>query len=161
TIKVDLDSTGFNKGMSGLNRQMKMVGSELASNLSVFDKTDKSVEKLRTRYDGLNKMQKIQEQRVKELKDKYDHLSETTGENSAKTQAAAAEYNKANAELNAMTKEVSELSAEIERMESPWTKVGNQLTDVGDKFQTVGSGMKDIGKSMSMYVTAPLVGLGV
>ena len=161
TIKVDLDSTGFNKGMSGLNRQMKMVGSELASNLSVFDKTDKSVEKLRTRYDGLNKMQKIQEQRVKELKDKYDHLSETTGENSAKTQAAAAEYNKANAELNAMTKEVSELSAEIERMESPWTKVGNKLTDVGDKFQTVGSGMKDIGKSMSMYVTAPLVGLGV
>ena len=160
TIKVDLDSTGFNKGMSGLNRQMKMVGSELASNLSVFDKTDKSVEKLRTRYDGLNKMQKIQEQRVKELKDKYDHLSETTGENSAKTQAAAAEYNKANAELNAMTKEVADLGAEIERLESPWTKVGNQLTETGERFQKIGSGMKDVGKSMSMYVTAPLAGLG-
>lgn len=161
TIKVDLDSTGFNKGMSGLNRQMKMVGSELASNLSVFDKTDKSVEKLRTRYDGLNKMQKIQEERVRQLKENYETLSEKTGENSAKTQAAASEYNKANAELNAMTKEVSDLGAEIERLESPWTKVGNQLTETGEKFQKIGSGMKDVGKSMSMYVTAPLVGLGV
>ena len=158
TIKVDLDGTGFNKGIAGLNRQMKMVSSEMASNLSVFNRTDKSVEKLKTTYDGLTKKQQIQEEKVKRLKDNYQELSKETGENSAKTQAAAAEYNKANAELNSMTNEVESLNKQIKQMESPWTKIGKGMEEFGGKVQKIGQNMSDIGKKASMYITAPVVG---
>ncbi|WP_420902262.1 hypothetical protein, partial [Staphylococcus agnetis] len=35
-IKVDLDGSGFNRGITGLNRQMRMVSREMSANLSKF-----------------------------------------------------------------------------------------------------------------------------
>ncbi|SAN33270.1 phage tail tape measure protein [Staphylococcus aureus] len=44
-IKVDLDGSGFNRGVTGLNRQMKMVSREFSANLSQFSRYDNSLEK--------------------------------------------------------------------------------------------------------------------
>lgn len=116
-IRVDLDGSGFNKGMAGLNRQMRMVSREMSANLSKFGRYDQSLEKSKVKVEGLTKKQRVQAQKVKELKQEYDKLSKETGENSAKTQAAAAKYNEAYAELNKYERELKEATEELRALE--------------------------------------------
>ena len=58
-IKVDLDGSGFNRGVTGLNRQMKMVSRELSANLSQFSRYDNSLEKSKIKVEGLSKNKKF------------------------------------------------------------------------------------------------------
>ncbi|HDD0598305.1 TPA: phage tail tape measure protein [Staphylococcus aureus] len=163
-IKVDLDGSGFNRGVTGLNRQMKMVSRELSANLSQFSRYDNSLEKSKIKVDGLSKKQKVQAQITKELKDNYDKLSKETGENSAKTQAAAAKYNEAYAklnqyerELNQATQELKDMQREQKALNSAMGKLGNNFNNFGPKLQEIGNSMKNVGRNMTMYVTAPVV----
>ncbi|EPI5523358.1 phage tail tape measure protein [Staphylococcus pseudintermedius] len=163
-IRVDLDAAGFNKGIAGLNRQMRMVSREMSANLSQFGRYDKSLEKSRLKVDGLTKRQQLQTQKVKELKAQYNRLSAETGENSAKTQAAASKYNEAYAKLNLYERELQEATNEMKRMETQQRalntsmgKLGAKLSNWGPKLQEIGRNMQSIGRSMSLYVTAPVV----
>ncbi|EGQ3692775.1 phage tail tape measure protein [Staphylococcus pseudintermedius] len=163
-IRVDLDGAGFNKGIAGLNRQMRMVSREMSANLSQFGRYDKSLEKSRLKVDGLTKRQQLQTQKVKELKAQYNRLSAETGENSAKTQAAASKYNEAYAKLNLYERELQEATNEMKRMETQQRalntsmgKLGAKLSSWGPKLQEIGRNMQSIGRSMSLYVTASVV----
>ncbi|UXR56788.1 phage tail tape measure protein [Staphylococcus schleiferi] len=163
-IRVDLDGSGFNKGIAGLNRQMRLVSKELSANLSKFSRYDNSLEKSKVRVDGLTKRQQVQAQKVRELKNNYDQLSKETGENSAKTQAAAAEYNQAYAELNKYERELNEATAEMKRLETQQRalnttmgKIGSKFSQWGPKLQDIGKKMQAVGKSMTLHVTAPVV----
>lgn len=163
-IRVDLDGAGFNKGIAGLNRQMRMVSREMSANLSQFGRYDKSLEKSRLKVDGLTKRQQLQTQKVKELKAQYNRLSAETGENSAKTQAAASKYNEAYAKLNLYERELQEATNEMKRMETQQRalntsmgELGAKLSNWGPKLQEIGRNMQSIGRSMSLYVTAPVV----
>ncbi|HGO2073660.1 phage tail tape measure protein [Staphylococcus aureus] len=163
-IKVDLDGSGFNRGVTGLNRQMRMVSRELSANLSQFSRYDNSLEKSKIKVDGLSKKQKVQAQITKELKDSYDKLSKETGENSAKTQAAAAKYNEAYAKLNQYERELNQATQELKDMQKEQKalntaigKLGTNFNNFGPKLQEIGNSMKNVGRNMTMYVTAPVV----
>lgn len=163
-IKVDLDGSGFNRGITGLNRQMRMVSREMSANLSKFGRYDQSLEKSKVKVDGLTKRQQIQAQKVRELKNNYDQLSKETGENSAKTQAAAAKYNQAYSELNKYEQELNQATAEMKALErqqqvlnTTMGKIGNKFSELGPRLQEIGSKMQSVGRNMSMYVSAPIV----
>ena len=163
-IKVDLDGSGFNRGITGLNRQMRMVSREMSANLSKFGRYDQSLEKSKVKVDGLTKRQQIQAQKVRELKNNYDQLSKETGENSAKTQAAAAKYNQAYAELNKYEQELNQATAEMKALErqqqvlnTTMGKIGNKFSELGPRLQEIGSKMQSVGRNMSMYVSTPIV----
>ncbi|NHM74137.1 phage tail tape measure protein [Staphylococcus sp. 11007852] len=163
-IKVDLDGSGFNRGITGLNRQMRMVSREMSANLSKFGRYDQSLEKSKVKVDGLTKRQQIQAQKVRELKNNYAQLSKETGENSAKTQAAAAKYNQAYAELNKYEQELSQATNEMKELErqqqvlnTTMGKIGNKFSELGPRLQEIGSKMQSVGRNMSMYVSAPIV----
>lgn len=163
-IRVDLDGSGFNKGIAGLNRQMRMVSREMSASLSKFGRYDQSLEKSKVKVDGLTKRQQVQAQKVKELKQQYDQLSKETGENSAKTQAAAVKYNEAYATLNKYERELEEATEEMKKMEQQQRilstsvgKVGQKFSEWGPKLQEIGQKMQSVGRSMSTYITAPVV----
>ncbi|RIL95822.1 phage tail tape measure protein, partial [Staphylococcus equorum] len=163
-IKVDLDGSGFNRGITGLNRQMRMVSREMSANLSKFGRYDQSLEKSKVKVDGLTKRQQIQAQKVRELKNNYDQLSKETGENSAKTQADDAKYNQAYAELNKYEQELNQVTAEMKALErqqqtlnTTMGKIGNKFSELGPRLQEIGSKMQSVGRNMIMYVSAPIV----
>ena len=163
-IRVDLDGSGFNKGVTGLQRQMRMVNKEMSANLSQFGRYDNSLEKSKAKVDGLSKMQRVQKEVVKELRQNYDRLSAETGENSAKTQAAAAKYNEARAKLNLYDRELEEATKHMKSLQdhqrainTSLGKLGNNFSKFGPQLKTMGEGMKNIGRSMGLYVTAPIV----
>lgn len=163
-IRVDLDGSGFNKGVTGLQRQMRMVNKEMSANLSQFGRYDNSLEKSKAKVDGLSKRQRVQKEVVKELRQNYDRLSAKTGENSAKTQAAAAKYNEARAKLNLYDRELEEATKHMKSLQdhqrainTSLGKLGNNFSKFGPQLKTMGEGMKNIGRSMGLYVTAPIV----
>lgn len=163
-IKVDLDGSGFNKGVTGLNRQMRMVSKEMSANLSKFSRYDNSLEKSKVKVDGLSKRQQVQSRITKELRQNYEKLSSETGENSAKTQAAAAKYNEARAKLNLYDRELEEATKHMKSLQdhqkalnTSLGKLGNNFSKFGPQLKTMGDGMKNVGRSMGMYVTAPIV----
>ncbi|KFE40632.1 phage tail tape measure protein, partial [Staphylococcus agnetis] len=91
-------------------------------------------------------------------------LSRETGENSAKTQAAAAKYNEAYAELNKYERELNEATAEMKALErqqqvlnTTMGKIGSKFSELGPRLQEIGSKMQSVGRNMSMYVSAPIV----
>ncbi len=163
-IRVDLDGSGFNKGVTGLQRQMRMVNKEMSANLSQFGRYDNSLEKSKAKVDGLSKRQRVQKEVVKELRQNYDRLSAETGENSAKTQVAAAKYNEARAKLNLYDRELEEATKHMKSLQdhqrainTSLGKLGNNFSKFGPQLKTMGEGMKNIGRSMGLYVTAPIV----
>lgn len=68
---------------------------------------------------------------------------------------------KAKQGLNEAKAAMNATGAEIARLESRWTKAGNALTAFSGKAAAAGAKMGALGRTMSRYVTAPLIALGV
>src|SRR5690625_1246141 len=166
-VKVNLDSAGFNRGVTGLNRQMRMVNAEMRAKMRVFDGVGKSTDKLGAHLDGLRKKQQIQARVVEEARSKYERLKAEKGENAKATQQAAIALNREVEELGYLENQISSVESELARLKkqqeiqsSGWHKVGQSLEDVGGKMKSVGAQMREVGKDLSTKVTLPIVGLG-
>lgn len=48
----------------------------------------------------------------------------------------------------------------IDQISGPLSRIGGQFNKVGKAWNRNGAGLRNVGKNMSMYVTAPLVGVG-
>lgn len=167
SIGISLDSLALERGLTGLKDRMKTVNSELRANLSVFDRADKSVDKYETTLTSLNKKLEVQKRIVSEAKAEYEKLAKEHGAGSKEAEKAAREYNNQAASLNNLERRIDRTSNELRDLQeeqrkanSGWTKFSENAKKAGSTLTGVGDEMKGIGKSLSMSVTAPIVGLG-
>ena len=159
--RLSWEDEGASRSLEGFRRDLKGLRSEMNLARSGGQEYTKSLKGMREQSDILTRRLKTQEERVRELKRRYDESVRTKGEDANQTRDLAAQYNNATAEMNRTEKQLERLNAEIKRQESPWTKLGTQLDKTGEKMQKVGKSMTDFGKSYSMRVTAPIVAGGV
>ncbi|WZX99616.1 peptidoglycan DD-metalloendopeptidase family protein [Bacillus sp. FSL W7-1360] len=166
SIALDLDSIKVERGLTGLKDKLKTVNSEMKSNMSAFDRSDKSIGKYETRLNGLNKKLEVQKQVTNEAKAEYEKMVAEHGEGSKQAEKAAREYNNQAAALNNLERYVGGVKKELEQLveeqriaQSGWTKLGNGLDKVGTKLTNIGAGMQEAGKRMTMAITAPVVAL--
>ena len=167
-IKVDLDSTGVEKSMTGLQRQLKSSNKAMGAQLSAFDRGEKSSKKYGVMIEGLTNRHRIQARMVEEARKKYEHMSSEYGENSVKAQKASQELNEQIALYQETGRELDKVSAEFkefQRMQDMqskgWYKVADGMVKTGTKMQAVGRQMTDFGKGYTMKVTTPIVAGGV
>ncbi|WP_051405041.1 phage tail tape measure protein [Bacillus cihuensis] len=168
TIDLALDTTALNRGLTGLKDKLRTVNSEMKANMSAFDRGDKSVGAYETRLNGLNRKLEVQKAVTKAAKEHYEKMVREHGEGSKQADKAAASYNNQVAALNNLERYVGKTREELERLreqqriaQSGWTQFGNQLNETGTRLTKIGDSMKNAGRSMSMYVTAPIAGIGV
>lgn len=159
--RLSWEDEGANKSLEGFRRDLKGLRSEMNLAKSHGKDYTNSLKGMREQSDILSRRFQTQEERVKELRKRYDESVKVKGEDAKQTQDLAAQLNNATAEMNRTEGQLQRLNEEIRRMESPWTKLGEQMTNAGEKFQTVGKHMTEFGKSYSMRVTAPIVAGGV
>jgi len=159
-VVVNLDSTGFQNGISQLNRQMKLVQSEFQLATAKLGNFGSSTDKLKLQADALTKQIEIQRQKVAALEAAYQQSVQTKGADAKATQDLAIRLNKAQAQLATMENELKKTTAELERQTSMWYKLSQSAQEVGENLKKVGDKIADVGKSLSTKITAPIVGLG-
>lgn len=167
SVGLGLDTVEMERGLNGLRDRMRTLNSEMRNNLSNFDRSDRSVQKYETRIDSLNKKVQVQERITKATREEYQKMVQEHGEGSKEAERARRAYETSEGTLNNLkrsvgniTKEMEEFRREQERLNSGWNKAGEAIEATGHKMQAIGGGMKKAGRTLSTYVTAPLVGLG-
>jgi TP901 family phage tail tape measure protein len=159
--RLSFEDEGNKQGLEGLRRDLKGLRSEMNLARSGGREYSNSLKGMREQSDILSRTLKTQQDRVRELKHRYDESVKAKGEDANQTRDLASQYNNAAAQMNRTEEQLKRLNDEIKRQESPWTKLGDSMANAGDKMQKFGKGMTDFGKSYSMRVTAPIVASGV
>lgn len=162
-IKVDLDSTGVEKSMTGLQRQLKSSNKAMGAQLSAFGRGEKSAAKYGVLIEGLTNRHRIQARMVEEARAKYQAMASQYGENSVKAQKASQELNEQIARYQETGRELDNVTAEFKEFQrvqdiqnKGWYKAADSMEQWGGKLKTAGAAMDNAGKNLTRNVTMPL-----
>lgn len=137
----------YRKQVNNLITQAKTFSAEMRELESSFDKNTSAMEKTRKKSELLKSQIKNQEKIVEELERGLAACAEKYGDNATETKKWQQQVSNAKTELNGLNRQLQNLPS--------------SLQVAGQKMQSVGHGMQSVGDTLSKYVTAPLVGLGV
>ncbi len=151
--KVSMDQTGFQQGISKLNRELRVVQSEFRASSAQLGGFGKSTEGLKLKTDSLTKQLDLQKQRVQALEGAYKKSVETKGADARATQNLEVRLNNARAQMARTENDLRKTTAELEKQSSAWHKVSKACQETGGK-------MADMGKKLTTRVTLPLAALG-
>ncbi|HLR41603.1 MAG TPA: tape measure protein, partial [Pseudogracilibacillus sp.] len=165
-IELDMDHLAVDRGLRGLKDNLRTVNSEMKRNMSVFDRSDKSVKKYETSLMGLNKKLEVQKAAVAEAQKEYEKMVEQHGRGSKEAEKAARDYNNQAAALNNLERYIERTKNELAEFEkqqrianSSWTKMGERLESYGGKLRGIGGQMQDVGSQMTNKITKPAIGV--
>lgn len=168
SIGLSLDTLKVESGLTDLRSKMALVSSEMKANLSAFDKGDRSLDKYQTTLNGLNKKLEVQKTITESAMKSYQKMVKEHGEGSKEAEKAAKEYNNQRTYLNNLsrsidrtTEEMKQFRKEQELSESRLVSLRKSLNQTGDALIDIGDKTKNAGQSLSMQLTAPLIGFGV
>ena len=142
----------YRKQLKEIIAETKTLDSEMKKLESTFDKDTSVKEKNEKKTELLTKQQELLKKRVEECRKGVEQATQKYGENSETTQKWQQALNNAETELNQVNAKLKDTSGI-----NAW-KAG--LDEMAGKLQTIGDGMKNAGRTMSTFVTAPLVALG-
>ena len=158
----------FKSALADINRNFKVLGSEMKLVKSQFDANDKSVDALTSRNNVLNKQIDAQKEKIATLKAALENSAASFGENDKRTQNWQVQLNNAEAALNGMEGELKENNKALEDAENNLEdttkdadKFGDEIEDAGEqsddakgKFSKLGSTVKAVGKALAVSVAA-------
>jgi TP901 family phage tail tape measure protein len=159
-VRIGLDSSGFQNGISNLNREMKVIESQFKASTAALGEHGKGLEGLKLKSDSLTKQTEIQKQRVEALEAAHKKSVESKGQDAKATQELEIKLNKAKEQLSYMEQDLKKVNKEIETQSSTWYKLGQSLEPVGKKMQDIGKGMESVGKDLTKTITLPIAGIG-
>ncbi|MHC6181068.1 phage tail tape measure protein [Clostridium sp. JNZ X4-2] len=159
-VKIGLDSSGFQNGISSINRNLRVLDSEFKANTAALGENGKGLEGLKLKSESLSKQLELQKQKVSTLENVYTKSAETKGKDSKATQDLEIKLNKARQTLSQMENELSKTNKEIETQSSRWTSLSKSLDNIGSKMKSIGDGLAGAGSKLSLAVTAPIAAAG-
>lgn len=159
-VSIGLDSSGFQNGISNINRELRVLDSEFKANTAALGEHGKGLDALKLKSESLTKEIELQKQKVNVLEQAYIKSAETKGKDSKATEELEIKLNKAKQALSQMQNELLKANKDIEVQGSKWTILGGNLEKIGSKMKSIGEGFSNVGNKLSMAVTAPIIGIG-
>lgn len=163
TLKLDGEKE-FRKGMNDAARGLRVLDSELKANTASFAGNEKSMQALTAKGQLFEKRVTQQKEVIKALSKAVKESSEMYGDASAKTDGYRIKLNNATAALAKMEREleqnsraISEFGREADTAASKMDKLKAKAQQMADGMINMGDKLSGYGRSMSMYVTAPVV----
>lgn len=171
----------FKSALSAITAQTRALNAEMKNVQASFTAADTAESKLTKRtevlkrqvtaagkqVDLLRKQYSKQRAELEQLGKAVDDASKEYGENSEQADKARNAYNRQAAQLNRTATQLHNaeanlhtLNAELEKNTSKWALLGAKCEEIGTKMQAVGGKVKDAGRTLSTYVTAPILGVG-
>ena len=121
--------------------------------------TSNELEEAKTKYgENSTRVQQL-EQRLLKLKDMYLKLNSAIDSTNADQNKFQTELNESSADVNNLSKDIATMSGKI--ASAPFEQAASRMNSLGQAFQTAGMYMQNAGRTLSMYITAPIIGLGV
>ena len=132
-LKIGLEGEReFKRAITDINREMRVLGSEMKLVASSFDKNDKSAEALTARNQVLGKEIEAQKAKIETLRAALENSASSFGENDSRTKNWQIQLNNAGAELN--------------RLEGELKANNDALSDFGNEADGAGDDAKDAAK---------------
>lgn len=158
--RIGLDDSGFQEGISKLQRSLKVVQSEFAAASVKLGDFGKSTEGLKLKADSLNRQMELQKDKVAALTRSYQESALKKGVDAKATENLKIKLNYANAELGKMQQELKSTTEELKLKSSAWYKLSESMDKAGEKMKAVGDKISSAGKTLSTAVTLPILGIG-
>lgn len=125
-LKIGLEGEKeFKKSLAEINNSFKVLGSEMKSVDSQFDKNDKSTEVLTARNQVLNKEIDSQKQKIETHRSALANAAESFGENDRRTQSRQIQLNNAQAALNGIDRKLSSNNSALEKTDKSFDEAGD------------------------------------
>ena len=129
-LKIGLEGEReFKKAIADINREMRVLGSEMKVVASQFGKNATDADALTARNQVLGKEIEAQRSKIQALKAALDNASASFGQSDSRTQNWRIQLNNATATLNDMERELSENTTKIDQLT---TAAGNSEGELKD-----------------------------
>ncbi|MEZ7511178.1 phage tail tape measure protein [Bacillus pumilus] len=165
--KVNLDDSGFNRGITGLQRQMRLANSEFKAATEIYKNTGNRAKELQAKVDGLNNKYRIQGKVVEEHRKRYEQLVREKGRDKRETQIHARKLNESIAVHQKLEKELRQVSKEFEQLQNTSNKAAGVFSvfkknagEVSEELQSVYSAAGMAGKALTGIGVAGTVAIG-
>lgn len=163
-LKIGLEGEReFKRAITDINREMRVLDSEMKLVASQFDKNDKSTQALASRNQVLTKEIETQKSKIETLKAALENSAASFGENDSRTKNWQIQLNNAGAELNELEKELKanndalgefgdeadgasddakDAAKDAGHLEDAVDDLGDEMDDTGDKTRIFGDVLK-------------------
>lgn len=160
-LKVGMlfDSKEFEAGVQRIDKQLKILDSELKLSQSSIKNFGNTSDQLKAKASSLTEKIELQKAKVEGLRKAYNEAVATKGEDATATQNLEIKLNNASTALNKMQLELKQVKEELKNQPSLLDKMGKQVDSLNEKLGGVGSSLESFGKKLSAGVITPLVGL--
>lgn len=165
--KVNLDDSGFNKGITGLQRQLRLTNSEMKASAAIYKNTGDKSKQLQSQVEGLNNKYRLQGRIVQEHRKRYEQLVREKGRDARETQIHARKLNDSIAVHQKLEKELRQVSKEYEHLKNTSNKAAGVFSvfkknagEVSEELQSVYSAAGMAGKALTGIGVAGTVAIG-
>lgn len=145
TIEIGGDTTKLQTALKGVDKTLKTTQSNLKDINKLLKLDPKNTDLLRQKQKNLQEAIRGTKERLTELK------------------AAQSQVKEGTAEWDALQREIIATEQELKSLETEYRNFGSvaaqQIKVVGEKMQQIGDKMQQVGKTLTTYVTLPIVGL--
>ncbi|ERM91909.1 hypothetical protein O163_08110 [Caldanaerobacter subterraneus subsp. yonseiensis KB-1] len=157
-VKIGMDSSGFQQGVTTISRQLKVLQSDLKAQLAQFGNNAKGLDALKIKYDSLTQQIDLQKKKVDALAMAYQKSIEEKGADAKATQELAIKLNNAKAELAKMENELKNIDEAIKKQSNSWLNFGKRMDEIAEKTKKISESFGKIGKNLTEFVTVPIAG---
>lgn len=158
----------FKNALRDINRNFKVLGSEMKLVTAQFDRQDQSIEALTARNGALTKSVDAQKDKISTLEAALRNAADSFGENDRRTQNWQIQLNNAKSELIKMERELEnnnqainqlnegfdEAEGEVEQFADEVQNAADETENASGRFEKLGGVLKGIGATIGTAVAA-------
>lgn len=148
-LKIGLEGEReFKKAIADINREMRVLGSEMKVVASQFGKNATDADALTARNQVLGKEIEAQRSKIQALKGALDNASASFGESDSRTQNWRIQLNNATATLNDMERELGENTAKIDQLTTAAGASEGELKDAASGADKLSGEVDELGTEL-------------
>lgn len=167
-IDLSMKDVGIASTLGEIRQSFRTLKSETDASNKAFNYSEKTLSGYKTRINELTSVSKAYEKNLSELKRRHNEVGQAQGFNSKKALQLQRDIANQEKELRFVRRDLNNAGQSYKNLyteqmrlnkanSSPFGRMSQQLKEIQPKLSNMGQSMRNVGRSMSMYVTTPIV----